>query len=145
MALFRLRSQRTGTIRDFSLLDILNNLGDTVNDEIGFGEDVYNLSSFAALNSDGGNGNNGNGGSAPGNLYTEYPQVLDGRLTVSLERPPATILTVLLNGLELREGADYSRDGRIITFPYMLVSNNRHQDSVKAVYDFSAVNPGGNA
>jgi hypothetical protein len=142
MSLFRLRSQRTGTIRDFSLLDILNNLGDTVNDEICFGEDVYNLSSFTALNSDGGNGNSGNGGNATGNLFTEYPQVLDGRLTVSLERTPLAILTVLLNGLELREGADYSRDGRIITFPYMLVSNGRHHDVVKATYNYL---PGGSA
>jgi hypothetical protein len=140
MALFRLRSQRTGTIRDFSLLDILNNLGDTVNDEIAFGEDVYNLSSFAALNSD--NGGNGNGGSTTGNLFTEYPLVVDGRLTVSLERTPLATFTLLLNGLELREGADYSRDGRIVTFPYMLVSNGRHQDVVKATYNYL---PGGNA
>jgi len=36
MVLFKLRSQQTGQVRAFTLLDVLNALGDTTNDEIRF-------------------------------------------------------------------------------------------------------------
>ncbi len=62
MAAFSLRSQRTGQLKFFSLLEILQLLGDTVNDEIWLPgqEDVFNLSSFQEINGGGSIGHQAN-------------------------------------------------------------------------------------
>ncbi len=130
MAVFSLRSQRTGQYKDFSLLEILKLLGDPVNDEIWLedGEDVFNLSSFRDNN-----GNGGGGSSTPLNWHTETFFQAQGQTVFTLQRIPAPpVLMVMLNGVELRRGADYHIDGNKVQLPFSLNS----QDSLLCIYTY---------
>lgn len=145
MVLFRLRSQQTGQVRDFSLLDILNALGDVTNDEIRFPdgnrEDVYNLSSFHDLSA--GEANNG-GTTAPRpsdgatRLVNEAIPITNGQQSVNLGQAPVGICLVFLNGLKLRQGIDYNKAGRSLTFLSPLRSSVDHSDLLEALYDVPA-------
>lgn len=142
MVLFRLRSQHTGLVRDFSLLDVLNALGDTTNDEIRFPdgnrEDVYNLSSFEDLSA--GNGANGGNGSTGGNtgvtrLVNEALPFTDGQQAINLGSTPQSLCLIFLNGLKLRQGIDYNKSGRTIMFLSPLKASVSHTDLLEALYD----------
>ncbi|MBS1773919.1 MAG: hypothetical protein JST82_13760 [Bacteroidetes bacterium] len=129
MAVFSLRSQRTGQYKEFSLLEILKLLGDPVNDEIWLddGEDVFNLSSFQD--------NSGSGGtiSTPLNWNMENFAQLAGQSAFTLQRIPAPpVLMVMLNGIELRRNADYQMDGTRIQLPFALNA----QDSLQCIYTY---------
>lgn len=129
MAVFSLRSQRTGQYKDFSLLEILKLLGDPINDEIWLedGEDVFNLSSFRD------NNGNGSGGSTPLNWNTETFFQVPGQTAFTLQRIPAPpVLMVMLNGVELRRNADYQIDGNRVQLPFALNS----QDSLQCIYTY---------
>src|SRR4051812_42446665 len=103
MTLFRLRSQHTGQTRDFTLLDVLNALGDTTNDEIRFPdgnrEDVYNLSSFQDLS--GGDGQVLPAPAGATKLVNEAIPFVDGQQTVNLGALPTSLCLVFLNGIKL--------------------------------------------
>src|ERR1044071_5995643 len=101
MVLFRLRSQQTGQVRDFSLLDVLNALGDVTNDEIRFPdgnrEDVYNLSSFQDLSA-------GGTGEVPlqpstgaTRLVNEALPFTGGQQAINLGAAPFSLCMVFLN------------------------------------------------
>ncbi len=147
MALFSLRSQHTGQIREFSLLDLLNAMGDTVNDEIRFPdgnrEDVYNLSSFQYLsgNSDGnnnpGNGNN-NQCAVATKLVNEALPFTDGQQAINLGASPASLCLVFLNGIKLRQGIDYNKSGKTLVFLTPLKATVTHTDLLEALYDVAA-------
>jgi hypothetical protein len=128
---FSLRSQRTGLYKAFSLLDVLNLLGDVTNDEILLdgGEDVYNLSSFRELENDG-----GTGGSA---LYwsMESPATTAGQDTFYLRYYPSVaseVRLVILNGLVQQQGTDFLLQGREVKFPFML----ERQDQLQFIYPY---------
>lgn len=148
MALFSLRSQHTGQIREFSLLDLLNAMGDTVNDEIRFPdgnrEDVYNLSSFQYLggSGDGNSGTTGNGGnnysSNPTRLVNEALPFTNGQMAINLGSSPASLCLVFLNGIKLRQGIDYNKSGKTLVFLTPLKATVTHTDLLEALYDVSA-------
>lgn len=130
MAIFSLRSQRTGNYKEFSLLELLKLLGDSVNDEIILdgGEDVYNISSFTELT--GRDGNNGTG-SGNGNWTIDEPDAVVGQDTFYLKATPVTSSTfILLNGIFLSDSRDYSRNGRQVSFPFQMGI----QDKLKFIY-----------
>jgi hypothetical protein len=130
MAIFSLRSQRTGNYKEFSLLELLKLLGDSVNDEIILdgGEDVYNLSSFTELA--GHDGSNGSSGSS-GNWTIDEPDTIAGQDTFYLKATPVTSSAFfLLNGIALSDGRDYSRNARQVVFPFQMGA----QDKLKFIY-----------
>lgn len=130
MASFSLQSQRTGRYKEFTLIEILKLLGDTVNDEIWLedGEDVYNLSSFRELN-----GGNGNGG-ATENWSVEIPNDIAGQSTFYFQHLPLQPqrAMVILNGMNLTQNKDYTLNGREVQCAYRLNS----QDTLKFVYPY---------
>lgn len=151
MALFSLRSQHTGTVREFTLLDLLNAMGDTVNDEIrlpdGNKENVFNLSSFqdlsgSSVGNDGGTGRRGTGGNSDnyGNsgatrLVNEALPISDGQQSINLGSAPVSICMLFLNGLKIRQGIDYNKSGRTIVFLNPLRSSVSQTDLLEALYD----------
>jgi len=129
MAVFSLRSQRTGQYKNFTLLEILKLLGDPINDEIWLedGEDVFNLSSFRDDSS------NGSGNNTPLNWNTDTFSQIPGQKAFTLQRVPAPpVLMVMLNGVELRRNADYQIDGNRVQLPFTLNS----QDSLLCIYTY---------
>lgn len=129
MAVFSLRSQRTGQYKNFSLLEILKLLGDPINDEIWLedGEDVFNLSSFRD------DGGSGGGGNTPLNWNTDTFSQVPGQKAFTLHYVPAPpVLMVMLNGVELRRNADYQIDGNRVQLPFALNS----QDSLLCIYTY---------
>lgn len=142
MVLFRLRSQHTGQTRDFTLLDVLNALGDTTNDEIRFPdgnrEDVYNLSSFQDLSA-GGNGEVAPQPATNGTkLVNEAIPFTNGQQAISLGASPVSLCLVFLNGIKLRQGIDYNKSGRTLTFLTPLKATVTHTDLLEALYDVTA-------
>lgn len=142
MVLFRLRSQQTGQVRDFTLLDILNALGDVTNDEIRFPdgnrEDVYNLSSFQDLSA-------GNGGdSFPAHptgatrMVNEALPFTNGQQAINLGTAPLSLCMVFLNGIKLRQGVDYNKSGRTLMLLSPLKASVTHTDLLEALYDVPA-------
>lgn len=141
MVLFRLRSQQTGQTRDFTLLDVLNVLGDTTNDEIRFPdgnrEDVFNLSSFQDLSV------SGTGDTTPitngaTKLVNEAIPFVNGQQAINLASAPASLCLVFLNGLKLRQGIDYNKSGRTLMFLSPLKATVNHTDLLEALYDVAA-------
>lgn len=140
MVLFRLRSQHTGQVRDFSLLDVLNALGDTTNDEIRFPdgnrEDVYNLSTFQDLSGGGEEQviptNNGT------RMVNEALPITNGQQAINLGTVPVSLCLVFLNGLKLRQGIDYNKSGRTLMFLSPLKASVAHTDMLEALYDVPA-------
>lgn len=142
MVLFRLRSQHTGQTRDFTLLDVLNALGDITNDEIRFPdgnrEDVYNLSSFQDLSA------GGSGESIPQpvtsgtRLVNEAIPFTNGQQAINLGSAPSSLCLVFLNGIKLRQGIDYNKSGRTLMFLTPLKATVNHTDLLEALYDVSA-------
>ncbi len=129
MAVFSLRSQRTGQYKNFSLLEILKLLGDPINDEIWLedGEDVFNLSSFRD------DGGSGGGSNTPLNWNTDTFSQVPGQKAFRLQYVPAPpVLMVMLNGVELRRNADYQIDGNSVQLPFALNS----QDSLLCIYTY---------
>lgn len=138
MAHFRLRSQQTGQVRDFSILDVLNALGDPVNDEIRFPdgnrEDVFNLSSFEDLSIGYGQGGNGSGAPAT-RLVNEALPFVNGQQAINLGSVPVSVCLVFLNGLKLRQGIDYNKSGRTLVFLNPLKTAVNYTDMLEALYD----------
>ena len=138
MVLFRLRSQQTGHTRDFTLLDVLNALGDTTNDEIRFPdgnrEDVFNLSSFQDLSA-GGSSEPVPKPSGGTRLVNEAIPFTNGQQTISLGSPPVSLCLIFLNGLKLRQGIDYNKSSRVLTFLSPLKATLTHTDLLEALYD----------
>ena len=141
MTLFRLRSQHTGQTRDFTLLDVLNAMGDTTNDEIRFPdgnkEDVYNLSSFQDL-SGGGNGEVVQITSGGTKLVNEAIPFTNGQQAINLGASPLSLCLIFLNGLKLRQGIDYNKSGRTLMFLSPLKASVTHTDQLEALYDIPA-------
>ncbi len=141
MTLFRLRSQHTGQTRDFTLLDVLNAMGDPVNDEIRFPdgnrEDVYNLSSFQDL-SGGGNGEVAQITSGGTKLVNEALPITNGQQAINLGASPLSLCLIFLNGLKLRQGIDYNKSGRTLMFLSPLKASVTHTDQLEALYDIPA-------
>lgn len=139
MVLFRLRSQQTGQTRNFTLLDVLNALGDTTNDEIRFPdgnrEDVYNLSSFQDLS--GGETTPISTGATK--LVNEAIPFINGQQSISLGAAPASLCLVFLNGLKLRQGIDYNKSGRTLQLLTPLKATPTHTDLLEALYDVPAL------
>ena len=141
MVLFRLRSQQTGQTRDFTLLDVLNVLGDVTNNEIRFPdgnrEDVFNLSSFQDLSG----GNSGvvippsSGGTR---LVNEALAFVDGQRTVNLGAAPASLCLVFRNGIKQRQGIDYNKTGKTIELLAALKATPSHTELLEALYDVPA-------
>ncbi|MBS1629537.1 MAG: hypothetical protein JST27_05720, partial [Bacteroidetes bacterium] len=134
-------SQHSGQVRDFTLLDILNALGDTTNDEIRFPdgnkEDVFNLSSFQDLSS--GGGEISQMPAATGTkLVNEALPFINGQQTIVLGFEPVSLCMVFLNGLKLRQGIDYNKDGRSINFLTALRTTANQTDLLEALYDIPA-------
>jgi len=138
MVLFRLRSQQTGQTRDFTLLDVLNALGDVTNNEIRFPdgnrEDVFNLSTFEDLSGE------GSGGVMPApsgatKLINEALAFVDGQRTVNLGATPKSLCLVFRNGIKQRQGIDYQKDGKAIEFLVPLKASPSHTELVEALYD----------
>lgn len=142
MALFRLRSQQTGEVRDFTILDILNALGDPVNDEIRFPdgnrEDVFNLSSFQELNAGLPTGGPIQVGTGATRLVNEALPFVKGQQAINLGAIPSSICMVFLNGLKLRQGIDYNKSGRTLIFLSPLSASVNHTDMLEALYDTQA-------
>lgn len=127
MASFSLRSQRTGLYKDFSLLELLKLLGDKTNDEIWLedGEDVYNLSSFRELNSNGGSS------STPQQWMSEIPTNINGQNQFQLQAIPYNnLLFVFWNGLQLKVQEDYQLQGQSVRLNYQMNA----QDSLQFIY-----------
>lgn len=127
MAIFSLRSQRTGLYKDFSLLEILKLLGDKTNDEIWLedGEDVYNLSSFRELN---GNGQSGN---TSQQWIIESPINIAGQNQFLLQaRPFNNLLFVFWNGLQQKANQDYQLQGQTV----ILNNPMNAQDTLQFIY-----------
>jgi hypothetical protein len=143
MVLFRLRSQHTGLTRDFTLLDVLNSLGDTTNDEIRFPdgnrEDVFNLSSFRDLSA-GGNGDilSAQSNNSGTRLVNEAIPFTNGQHAVNLGAAPVSLCMVFLNGMKLRQGIDYNKSGRTLMFLNPLKATATHTDLLEALYDVPA-------
>lgn len=141
MLRFRLRSQRTGETREFTLLDLLNTLGEPTNDEIRFTngnhEDVYNLSSFQDLSS----GATGGAAQPPSNatkLVNEAISFTNGQQAINLGAAPVSICLVFLNGIKLRQGIDYNKSGKSLMLLTPLKSSVTHTDLLEALYDVPA-------
>lgn len=136
MVLFKLRSQQTGQVRSFTLLDVLNALGDTTNDEIRFPdcnrEDVFNLSTFQDLSVEG-------GAQAPAQVATrlvnEALTFSNGQQAVNLGAAPHSLCLVFLNGLKLRQGIDYNKSGRTLMLLSPLKASVSYTDLLEALYD----------
>jgi hypothetical protein len=139
MVLFRLRSQQTGDTRDFTLLDVLNAMGDTTNDEIRFSdgnrEDVFNLSSFQDLSAGGGTGQIVPITSGATKLVNEAIPFTNGQQAINLASVPASVCLVFLNGLKLRQGIDYNKSGKTLVFLSPLKATMDHTDLLEALYD----------
>lgn len=143
MVRFRLRSQHSGQVRDFTLLDILNALGEPTNDEIRFPdgnrEDVFNLSSFQDLSSGSGEGDISQMPTAAGTkLVNEALPFVNGQQTIVLAFEPVSICMVFLNGLKLRQGVDYNKNGRNLSFLTPLRTTANQTDLLEALYDIPA-------
>ena len=140
MVLFRLRSQQTGQTRDFTLLDVLNALGDVTNNEIRFPdgnrEDVFNLSTFQDLS--------GGGGAVPPpssggtKLVNEALPFVDGQRTINLGATPLSLCLVFRNGIKQRQGIDYNKSGKTIEFLIALKATPSHSELLEALYDVPA-------
>lgn len=136
MVLFKLRSQQTGQVRAFTLLDVLNALGDTTNDEIRFPdgnrEDVFNLSTFQDMSVEG-------TAQAPApvatRLVNEALTFSNGQQAVNLGSAPHSLCLVFLNGLKLRQGIDYNKSGCTLMFLSPLKASVSHTDLLEALYD----------
>lgn len=141
MVRFRLRSQHSGQVRDFTLLDILNALGDTTNDEIRFPdgnkEDVFNISSFQDLSS-GGSEISQLPTAAGTKLVNEALPFANGQQEIVLGFSPVSLCLVFLNGLKLRQGVDYNKSGRNISFLSPLRTSANQTDLLEALYDIPA-------
>jgi hypothetical protein len=141
MTLFRLRSQHTGQTKDFTLLDVLNALGDVTNDEIRFPdgnrEDVFNLSSFQDLSS-GGGGEVTPVTTGTTRLVNEALPFTDGQQTINLGAVPASLCLLFLNGLKLRQGVDYNKSGKTLMFLSPLKATASQTDLLEALYDVPA-------
>lgn len=142
MVLFRLRSQHTGQTRDFTLLDVLNAMGDTTNDEIRFPdgnrEDVYNLSSFQDLSGGGTGGEVVQITNGATKLVNEAIPFVNGQQAITLGTSPISLCLVFLNGLKLRQGIDYNKSGRTLTFLTPLKATVTQTDLLEALYDVAA-------
>lgn len=140
MVRFRLRSQQTGQVRDFTLLDVLNAFGDTTNDEIRFPdgnrEDVYNLSTFQDLSS--GNGEVVQITNGATKLVNEAIPFTNGQQAINLGATPISLCLVFLNGLKLRQGIDYNKSGRTLMFLSPLKATVSQTDLLEALYDVPA-------
>lgn len=138
MALFRLRSQQTGQVRDFTLLDVLNAMGDVTNDEIRFPdgnrEDVFNLSSFQDL-SGGGSGAVVPAPASATKLVNEALPFVEGQRTVTLGAVPVSLCLIFRNGIKQRQGIDYQKSGKIIEFLTPLKAASSNAEMVEALYD----------
>ena len=141
MVLFRLRSQQTGEVRDFTLRDILNAMGDVTNDEIRFPdgnrEDVFNLSSFQDL-SGGSTGAVIPPSSGGTKLVNEALPFVDGQRTINLGATPLTLCLVFRNGIKQRQGIDYNKNGKTIEFLAALKATPTHTELLEALYDVPA-------
>lgn len=129
MASFSLRSQRTGNYKQFTLLELLKLLGDSVNDEIWLedGEDVYNLSSFREI------GGDGSSGGTKENWSVEEAIQIAGQDTFYLNHIPVTeVLMIILNGIIQTKNKDFIMNGREVKFPYRMGV----QDALKFIYQF---------
>jgi hypothetical protein len=128
VALFSLRSQRTGQYKAFSLLEVLQLLGDKTNDEIWLedGEDVYNLSSFIELNS------SNSGGQNPILQWRqEAPENCNGLSLFTLTATPHNALVlVFLNGICQKHHQDYSLQNKSLQFSFLMNA----QDSLQFYY-----------
>lgn len=143
MVRFKLRSQQTGQEREFSLLDILRAMGDITNDEIRFPdgnrEDVFNLSTFQDFSADGGGGQTGQVPTAAGTrLVNEALPFINGQQEIALGFAPVSLCMIFLNGLKLRQGVDYNKDGRNISFLSPLRTTANQTDLLEALYDIPA-------
>lgn len=140
MVRFRLRSQHSGQVRDFTLLDVLNAFGDTTNDEIRFPdgnrEDVYNLSTFEDLSGVGGDVIPITTGATK--LVNEAIPFVNGQQAITVAAIPVSICLVFLNGLKLRQGIDYNKDGRTLMFLTPLRATVNQTDLIEALYDVPA-------
>lgn len=140
MVRFRLRSQHTGQVRDFTLLDVLNAFGDVTNDEIRFPdgnrEDVYNLSSFEDLSAIGGDVVPVTNGAT--RLVNEAIPFTTGQQAINLSASPLSLCLVFLNGLKLRQGIDYNKSGKTLVFLTPLRATVNHTDLIEALYDVPA-------
>ncbi len=141
MVLFRLRSQQTGQTRDFTLLDVLNALGDVTNNEIRFPdgnrEDVFNLSTFQDLSS-GGDGVTAPPSSGGTKLVNEALPFVDGQRTINLGATPLSLCLVFRNGIKQRQGIDYNKSGKTIEFLTALKATPSHTELLEALYDVPA-------
>ena len=139
MVLFKLRSQQTGQVRAFTLLDVLNALGDITNDEIRFPdgnrEDVFNLSSFQDLSAEGADQATPQTATR---LVNEALTFSNGQQAVNLGSAPHSLCLVFLNGLKLRQGIDYNKSGRTLMFLSPLKASVSHTDLIEALYDVAA-------
>lgn len=127
MASFSLRSQRTGQIKEFSLLEILKLLGDQINDEIWLedNEDVYSLSSFRELNG------NGQAGASQQQWISESPQQIAGLNQFSLQaKPYNNLLFVFWNGMQLKANQDYQLQLQTVSLNYPM----NGQDTLQFIY-----------
>lgn len=133
---FQLRSQHTGQVREFTLLDLLRIIGDTVNDEIRFNdgnrEEAYKLSSFQESSA-----GSSDSPSAGVRLVNESISFAHGQRSIALGSSPQGICMIFLNGLKLREGTDYSRQGRNLEMIVLLQSDSIHTDILEALYEAS--------
>lgn len=140
MVRFRLRSQHSGQVRDFTLLDVLNAFGDTTNDEIRFPdgnrEDVYNLSTFEDLSGVGGDMIPITNGATK--LVNEAIPFVNGQQAINLGATPVSLCLVFLNGLKLRQGIDYNKSGRTLVFLTPLRATVNQTDLIEALYDVPA-------
>ncbi len=140
MVRFRLRSQHSGQVRDFTLLDVLNALGDTTNDEIRFPdgnrEDVYNLSTFEDLSGLGGDVVPLTSGATK--LVNEAVPFINGQQAINLGASPVSLCLVFLNGLKLRQGIDYNKSGRTLIFLTPLKATVNQTDLLETLYDIPA-------
>jgi hypothetical protein len=120
---------------------VLNALGDVTNDEIRFpdgnSEDVFNLSSFQDLSS-GGGGQVIPVTTGTTRLVNEALPFTDGQQTINLGTAPASLCLVFLNGLKLRQGVDYNKNGRTLLFLSPLRATASQTDLLEALYDVSA-------
>lgn len=130
MSTFSLRSQSNGQVRDFSILEVLHLLGDTVNDEIAFnqGKDIYNLSSFRETGGSNGTATDSAVRWARENAFTTIGQ--SAFVLRYLPQPP--LLLVVLNGMLQQPGSDYTIDGKQLQLPFSLQA----QDSLQVIYTY---------